>query len=167
MKKFVVGFVLGLLLLPLSAYFYLGSGKAPVATADPPLPFEEFMAKRALRARDQSAGSIKPPITADEATLVAGAKIYKENCAVCHGLPDRDVAAIPKGMFPYPPQLFRGNEMVTDDPVGVTYWKASNGIRLSGMPAFGHSLNDTQLWQVALLVSHADKVPPAARDVLK
>jgi mono/diheme cytochrome c family protein len=167
MKKFAMGFLLGLLILPLSAYFYIGSGKAPVATADPPLPFEESLAKMALRARDQSAGSLKSPLAAEEAALVAGAKIYRENCAVCHGLPNQPVAAIPKGMFPYPPQLFHGEEMVTDDPVGVTHWKVANGIRLSGMPAFGHSLNDTQLWQVSLLLAHADKVPPAAQDVLK
>jgi thiosulfate dehydrogenase len=167
MKKFIAGLILGLLVIPLCAFLYLASGKAPAAAADPPLPLEERLAKMALRAREGSAKSLKSPIGADEATLVAGAKIYKENCAVCHGLPNQPVAAIPKGMFPYPPQLFHGDDMVTDDPVGVTYWKAANGIRLSGMPAFGHSLNETQLWQVALLLAHADKVPPAAQDILK
>jgi thiosulfate dehydrogenase len=167
MKKFIAGLILGLLVVPLCAFLYLASGKAPAAAGDPPLPFEDSLAKMALRAREGSASSLKSPIAADEATLVAGAKVYKENCAVCHGLPNQPVAAIPKGMFPYPPQLFHGEEMVTDDPVGVTHWKATNGIRLSGMPAFGHSLNDTQLWQVAQLLNHADKVPPAAQDVLK
>lgn len=50
-------------------------------------------------------------------------------------------------MFPKPPQLFRGKG-VTDDPASETYWKAANGIRLSGMPSFKTKLSDTQLWQV-------------------
>ncbi len=167
MRKFMAGLILGLLILPLCGYLYLSSGRAPVATADPPLPFEESLAKMALRAREGNASSLKSPIAADEAALVAGAKTYRETCAVCHGLLNKSVGVIPKGMFPYPPQLLYGDGMVTDDPVGMTHWKVANGIRLSGMPAFGHALNDTQLWQVALLLSQADKLPPAAQDVLK
>ena len=167
MKKFIAGLIFGLLVIPVCGYLYVSSGNAPVATADPPPPLEERVAKMALRAKLQPARSLKSPVAADEAALVAGAKIYKENCAVCHGLPNQPVAATPKGMFPYPPQLFHGEEMVTDDPVGTIHWKVANGIRLSGMPAFGQSLNDTQIWQVAQLLNHADKVPPAAQEILK
>jgi mono/diheme cytochrome c family protein len=49
--------------------------------------------------------------------------------------------------------------------VGETYWKVANGIRLTGMPAYKDLLTDTQLWQVALLLSDANKpLPPAALD---
>ena len=167
MKKFVAGLVLGLLIFPLAGYLYVASGSAPTATADPPLPGEVYMAKMALRARLRDARSLKSPIAANEASFVAGAKIYKDNCAGCHGLPNQPVGNIARGMFPYPPQLFHGEEMVTDDPVGTIYWKAANGIRLTGMPAFKQSLNDAQLWQVSLLLAHADKLPPAAQDLLK
>jgi mono/diheme cytochrome c family protein len=51
--------------------------------------------------------------------------------------------------------------MVTDDPEGVTYWKVTNGIRLSGMPGFGGTLSDTERWQVTMLVAHADKLSRA------
>jgi thiosulfate dehydrogenase len=167
LKKFIAGMLLGLLLIPLGVYFYFASGRAPTATADAPLPFEKRLAKMALRAKLLPARSLKAPIAAEEAALVSGAKIYKENCAVCHGLPDQPVTVIPKGMFPYPPQLFHGEEMVTDDPVGTIYWKAANGIRLTGMPAFKSALDDTQLWQVSLLLANADKLPPAAKELLK
>jgi mono/diheme cytochrome c family protein len=50
---------------------------------------------------------------------------------------------------------------VSDDPVGETYWKIKNGIRLSGMPSYGHALTETQLWQVSLLLSKADQQLPA------
>ncbi len=50
---------------------------------------------------------------------------------------------------------------VSDDPVGETYWKIKNGIRLSGMPAYGNAMTETQMWQVSLLLSRADKPLPA------
>jgi mono/diheme cytochrome c family protein len=56
---------------------------------------------------------------------------------------------------------------VSDDPSGETYWKAANGIRLTGMPAYKDILSDTQLWQVSLLLANANKpLPPAALDIL-
>jgi hypothetical protein len=76
-------------------------------------------------------------------------------------LPGKPPTPQAKGMFPKPPQLFKSDEMVTDDPPGVTFWKAANGIRLTGMPGFASSLSNMQLWQVSVLLAHADKLPPS------
>ncbi|HMC58879.1 MAG TPA: hypothetical protein VKJ01_06795, partial [Candidatus Solibacter sp.] len=56
---------------------------------------------------------------------------------------------------------------VTDDPAGETYWKVANGIRLTGMPGFSGSLSTEQMWQVSLLLSNADKLPPTVRTALQ
>jgi mono/diheme cytochrome c family protein len=61
--------------------------------------------------------------------------------------------------------LFQGKG-VTDDEPGETYWKIFNGIRLTGMPGFSKSLNETQIWQVALLLANADKLPASAKAAL-
>ena len=58
---------------------------------------------------------VESPIAADEVNLRAGAKLYSTHCAVCH------------------------------DPVGEIFWKAKNGIRLTGMPGFVKGLSDTEL----------------------
>jgi hypothetical protein len=55
---------------------------------------------------------------------------------------------------------------VTDDPASKTYWKAANGIRLSGMPSFKTKLSDTQLWQVSELLAHANEIPETVKRVL-
>jgi hypothetical protein len=68
-------------------------------------------------------------------------------------------------MFPKPPQLFRGKG-VTDDPASETYWKAANGIRLSGMPSFKTKLSETQLWQASELLAHANEIPESVKKVL-
>jgi mono/diheme cytochrome c family protein len=69
-------------------------------------------------------------------------------------------------MFPSPPQLFEKDDMVTRNPEGITYWKVTHGIRLTGMPGFGSALSPTQRWQITMLVSHADKLSPAVREAL-
>ena len=54
-------------------------------------------------------------------------------------------------------------DMMTDDPEGETYWKVTHGIRLSGMPGFESTLSDTERWQLAMLVKHADNIPAPAQ----
>src|SRR5690348_5008551 len=139
MKSFVAGLLLGILVLPLVLYLYVSLGVAPVATAAPEMPFERRMARLARRARIRREMPTTVPIVADELNLLEGATIYREQCAACHALPAQEPTTIAKGMFPKPPQLFRGKG-VTDDIPGQTYWKVANGIRLSGMPAFRGAL---------------------------
>jgi mono/diheme cytochrome c family protein len=165
MKTLLLGLVLGVSVVFVGAYFYFSLGFAPVATSAPPMPFEEKMAHMALHARIAKEAPSNVPLPADEAILVAGALLYREQCAVCHGLKGRPETATAKGMFPKPPQFFQGHG-VLDDPVGETYWKAKNGIRLTGMPAYGSSLSDQQLWQVSLLLAHTGKLPPDAEKEL-
>lgn len=165
-KAFIVGIVVGVLLVLAGVWLYFSTGRAPVAAADPPIPFEKKLAKAAQHARIERDPHTDPaPVPADEATYLAGADIYKQNCAVCHGLPGQSQSAIAEGMFPKPPELFHGTG-VTDDPAWETYWKAKNGFRLTGMPGFKNHLNDTQLWQVSVLLANADKISPAVKSAL-
>ncbi len=120
----------------------------------------------ALHARIRKEAPRNAPIQATNDNLVAGAHIYRVHCAMCHGLPDQPDYATAKGMFPKPPQLFKGHG-VTDDPAGETYWKVANGIRLTGMPAYTGSLKDDEMWQVSLMLANADKLSADARNVLQ
>jgi thiosulfate dehydrogenase len=104
------------------------------------------------------------PIEPSPTNLLIGAQIYRDNCSQCHGSYGQP-APLGKQLFPHAPQLWspHGNGIVgvSDDPVGETYWKIHNGIRLSGMPAFNNLLNQTQMWQVSVLLANADKPLPA------
>ena len=163
--KFITGFVVGILVLVAGAYLFISFGGVSMMTSAPPLPFEKRVARMALRASLGKAADQKDPLPFNEANMTAGARVYKTHCAVCHGVPGGDKTPIAKGMFPDPPQLFE--DPVTDDPEGVTYWKVTHGIRLSGMPGFTGSLSETQRWQVTMLMAHADKPSPAVRAALQ
>jgi mono/diheme cytochrome c family protein len=165
MGKFVFGLIAGVILVPIIVYLYFMTGMAPVATTAPPMPFEKMFARMALHARMGKEVPKTVPIQVDESNLMAGAQAYKENCAVCHGLPDGKETDIAKGMFPDPPKLMQGKG-VTDDPPGESYWKVAGGIRMTGMPGFQKTLSNTQMWQVSLLVANADKLPQSVKDSL-
>lgn len=163
MRGFVLGVFVTILLIIAGGYLLLRGGGISLATTAPPLPFEKTIAKLALRARMGNAADRKTPLSFDDGNMLPGVNTYKAHCAMCHGVPAQPRTAISKGMFPPPPQLFEKEDMVTDDPEGVTYWKVTNGIRLSGMPGFGGSLSDVQRWQVTMLVAHTDKLSGAVQ----
>ena len=166
MLYFTLGGIATILALVVGAYLFINNGGVPMQTTATPLPLEKTIARMALRASYCSEAQRRDPLTANDGNLVNGAILYRENCAGCHGLPGRPAQAFAKSMFPPPPQLFQPKEMVTDDPEGVTFWKITNGIRLSGMPGFVGMLSEDQRWQLAMLLAHADKTPPSVRTAL-
>ncbi|HTU52272.1 MAG TPA: cytochrome c [Acidobacteriaceae bacterium] len=169
--RFWLGLVIGLVLIPIGVFLYLHYGNPPVAVADAPLPFEKEMVHMPMHARIAKDMPKSVPIQPTADNLTAGAQIYRQNCAFCHGLNNQNSTVAPH-MYPHAPQLWHahGSENVvgvSDDPPGETYWKVANGIRLSGMPAFDQVLSSTQIWQVSLLLANANKtLPQAAMDIL-
>lgn len=161
--KVLLGFVLGIVVVIAAVAIYFRWGSPPVATADKPFPFEKAIVQVPLQARIASQVQ-QPPFGVSEDVYEGGAKVYREECASCHGSPGHDVA-FAKHMYPTAPQLWKkhakGNVVgVSDDEPSETYWKIANGIRLTGMPAFNHVLSDTQVWQVTLLLKNADQQLP-------
>ncbi len=161
---FLIGFVAGALLLPLAFCLYLAFGHPPVATADAPFPLEERLVEVPLEARIAREIPSHIPIAATDEDLNAGAGLYEDKCESCHGTAD-EPSAMGRTMFPRAPQFWvkhaDGEMKVSDDPIGETYWKVKNGIRLSGMPAYGKALSEKEMWQVSLLLSMSDKPLPA------
>ena len=171
MGRFLLGIILGVVLLPVALLGWLWLGKPPVAVADAPLPREKQLTGLALHARISRELVKTPPIQADEDNLMLGAHVYSEKCAVCHGVHGKP-SVYGARMFPAAPPLWEKQSAsavvgVSDDLPGETYWKVANGIRLTGMPAFKGLLTETEMWQVSLLLANADKpLPPEAVDLL-
>ncbi len=164
---FILGIIVGVIVFaPLSAYLFAKLGGIAMASTSKPLPFEKTLANTALHASIGNAAQTKDPLPADDANLLNGARVFRENCAVCHGVPGRPKTSIAAGEFPPPPQLFEQDQMVVDDPEGVTHWKISHGIRLSGMPGFANTLSDTEQWQVTMLLARADHLTAKVKSEL-
>jgi mono/diheme cytochrome c family protein len=164
--SFLFGFVFALVVLFAGGWAYLKYGRPPVATDDPSFPMEAQIVHIPLDARIDREMR-QPPFDASEDAFVAGAQVYMQHCAMCHGTPGHDVP-FAKTMFPDAPQLWKAHKShgggsvtgVSDDEPGETYWKVKNGIRLTGMPAYRKILSDSQMWDVSLLLKNADQPLP-------
>jgi mono/diheme cytochrome c family protein len=76
----------------------------------------------------------------------SGARFFRDNCAVCHGAPGMPRSNISQGLLPSPPDLLGASRQ--NDPVEV-FWIIKNGVRMTGMPAFGKTQSDKQIWALA------------------
>jgi len=156
-KQFFLGVFIGCLVFPVAGFLYLRFGYVPVAVDGPVIPFEELLAGTAVQARIARDAPSKAAFPATEENIVAGARLYREHCVDCHGLPGSKPTPVSRGMFPQPPQFFDGQD----------YWIVSNGIRLSGMPGYKTTLSDEQIWQVSQFVANRDTLSPEADKALR
>jgi thiosulfate dehydrogenase len=166
MIRFLAGIVFACIALAIFVIWYVRFGSMPVATASPDMPFERTLAHWGLNAHVDKEAPKNSPFQATKEDFIAGAHLYREHCAVCHGLPNEPRSFTAEGMYPKPPELLKGKG-VTDDPAGVTYWKVANGIRLTGMPGYKKTLSEKEMWEISQLLASADKVPSDVSDVLK
>lgn len=156
------GVVLTLAVIVVGGYLLIKSGFIPANADMKPGFFELWIAKNSLDATlKKDAPSGPNPVTLNDQNLMRGVQLFAENCAVCHGSAKGADAPSPiaKGEYPPPPQL--ATDGVEDDPEGFSFWKIKHGIRLTGMPSFGYTLNDQDIWTLALFLKHMDKLPPA------
>jgi thiosulfate dehydrogenase len=167
MIKFLLGFVVGICLLLLAGYLFVTRGGIFMGTKGGPLPLEESITSKAISASIGRSSQDQSAVPADETNLLAGARVYKQNCAGCHGQLDQPASAIAKRFYPHPPQLLLPGKGVTDDPVGATHWVVKNGIRFSAMPSYDGKLTDEEIWQVSLFLHSADKLPPSVQEAFR
>jgi mono/diheme cytochrome c family protein len=171
MKTFFIGLIIGLALWPIGVACYIFFGNPPVAVADGSLPLEHQIRKVVLHRRIAAQQPKSVPIQPNEDNFMAGAQIYANNCAACHGTYN-ETTTFSQHMFPWPPPMWQAHGPkraigVSNDSIGGIYWKVSNGIRLTGMPAFKQVLTPTQIWQVSVLLKNADKpLPPPVQNLL-
>ncbi|HEY7981791.1 MAG TPA: cytochrome c [Candidatus Eremiobacteraceae bacterium] len=149
--------VLGLI----AAYAAITFGLVPANSDARASGLERWAARTSLNATIHREMSASPnPLPLSDANLNAGLKLYASNCMACHGASDGKASNIALGLYQPAPQL--GEHGVEDDPDGEIYWKVQHGIRFTGMPSFGKTLTDTQLWQLVMFLKQMDKLPPAA-----
>jgi mono/diheme cytochrome c family protein len=164
MKNFVLGFIVALLVAFGGVYMYVKKGYLSFDADQAPTQFEEHTAMAAVdAATDKRAGEAKNPLTADDATLAAGAKLYLDHCAGCHGVPSNPESTFAKSFNPEVPSFFKDAPDMSDTQ---NFYIIQHGIRWTGMPAWKQTMNDTQTWQVVTFLSHIEKLPPAVEKVL-
>lgn len=112
-------------------------------------------------ARDNSiehhAKGIEVPPLGDSAQVVMGFEHYEEMCVTCHGAPGVDRSEIGKGLNPHGPNLAKSIGDLSDAEL---FWITKNGIKMTGMPAFGKTHSDDKLWAITAFVKKLPAMTP-------
>lgn len=121
------------------------------ATAPHARPVEWLLTtarERAIAAR--SADLAVPPLD-DPRLLRRGIVLYDLHCVACHGAPGVDPSPWAWGLNPFPPSLHDAPQ-TTQGHAARTFWVVENGLRMTGMPAFGVALSEEEMWAVTAVV---------------
>ena len=114
--------------------------------------FEAFLHETMEHSVRRQAAGIAVPELGDTAQVAEGAEHYFAMCEGCHGGPGVEPGELAQGLYPKPPLLHEEEEWSDAE----LFWIAQNGIKASGMPAYGGNHSESQLWAI---VSFARTLP--------
>lgn len=105
------------------------------------------------KAVTRRAAQIEPPADLGaEAQVIAGGRAFEEMCSVCHTPPGRSPTVQSQGLNPPPPDAA---DLLQQRTSAEAFWVIENGVRMTGMPAFGPTHDDEQLWQLVAFLERA------------
>ena len=151
--KFIAGMITGWVLLAVGAAAVVASGTFDAAASRPPSALEKRVAGFALdRSVAHRAPAKKNPLGSSPDAIRGGFEHYREMCVTCHGAPGVDASEAGQGLNPPAPDLTLAKVQERTD--GQLFWILQNGIRMTGMPAFGPTHKDEQIWQIVSFLRH-------------
>jgi mono/diheme cytochrome c family protein len=135
-----------------SAWLVLGRG---FSAKDEPTFVEAFVARRVRKlATPRSERDAKNPVTSSPEVLAEAKTHFADHCATCHANDGSGDTSLGRGLYPKPPDLrVAGTQDLTD---GELFYIIHNGIRLTGMPAFGQGSpeEDPDSWKLVHFIRH-------------
>jgi len=150
---FGAGFLICAVFMVIVPLAVLGLGLMDMSASAKPGLVEKTLAPWALdHSVDRRAPDTKNPYTNAPDALSVGMAQYKESCVLCHGAPHVNAAEFAGGLNPPAPYLEKEDTQSLSD--GAMFWIIKNGIRLTGMPAFGPSHTDDEIWHIVAYVRH-------------
>jgi mono/diheme cytochrome c family protein len=162
-SSFLTGFLIGgaaaLVVAGAAAFAFSQSGLYNVGAAMPHTDFTEWLTQGTMiRSVRHHAKEVRAPQRFTDAQVVAGFCQYETHCVSCHGAAGVANQTWVNGMEPSPPYLLDASRRWTRPQL---YWIVSNGIKMTGMPAWRRSLTDEQMWSIVAYLEATDRIPQA------
>jgi len=157
--------VIGLLTVVLLGAIVTLTGSLDLSATTPPGKLEERLADFVLdRSVQKRAPEVKNPRDSSPAVLSEGLSHYRANCLPCHAAPKVEPFEFGKGLNPAPPDLSEPSVQARSD--GELFWITRHGIRMTGMPAFGPTHTDDEIWGIVAFVRHLPELQPEEVTIL-
>jgi mono/diheme cytochrome c family protein len=128
-----------------------------------PTELEAMLARNARHmAIPADARAKQNPIPASDENLRDARLHFADHCAICHGNDGTGETMIGKGMYPKPPDLRASDTQKLSD--GEIFWIIENGVRFTGMPAFGGTHDSQQdSWKLVRFIRHLPQLTAEER----
>jgi len=128
-----------------------------------PTALEAFFAQNAHRLSIPSgARNTHNPMEASDENLREARQHFADHCSTCHGNDGSGDTMYGKGLYPKPPDLRQAETQNLPD--GELFWIIENGVRFTGMPAFGggHG-SEEDSWKLVLFIRHLPQLSDQER----
>jgi len=103
------------------------------------------------------AEKIAIPARLTEQQVQLGGSHVRENCIMCRVVSGTEPSDVAKGLNPEPPRLAK---LASHRTKVELFWIVKNGIKMTGMPAFGLTHEDKDIWAIVAFVSSLPKLSP-------
>jgi len=113
-----------------------------------------------VAARD---GDIDVPQLKDPKMIAAGAASYDKLCTACHLAPGMEENKLRAGLYPKPPSFARRRRPGNPKE---QFWIIKHGIKMTGMPAWGVSYSDADIWNIVAFYQSLPNMKPEAYKAL-
>jgi mono/diheme cytochrome c family protein len=168
-SKIIKSFILGAIAAyGLAAFVLISSaalGVVPVQADVAPSRLEAAVLGAALHAavarRAPGGGN---PLPASEENVMEGARLYRQMCSRCHGLPNESDNIYGRSFYPPAPHLPLQRTSYSDTEM---FWIVKHGVRNTAMPGWGNLLSDEGIWQVVTLIRKFDSLPDSVAAELR
>ncbi len=155
-----VGWLVGVIaVVVILAILFINSGIYNVAATYPDrAPVAWVLSTTMDHSVRRHAAGIKAPALDDPAMVVTGLSHYRTMCVACHGAPGVKIGELGRGLNPDPPEL---TEAAGDWKPNELFWITKNGVRMSGMPAWGVTHSDEEIWAIVAFTRKLPSMTPA------
>ncbi len=122
---------------------------------DEPTAVEAFIARRLRHlAVPRGARTMENPVPLTEDVLVEARAHFADHCAVCHGNDGSGQTQIGQNLYPKAPDMASSTTQSLSD--GELFYIIKNGVRLTGMPAWGENTpdHDRESWKLVHFIRH-------------
>ena len=154
MKAFLILIVL--LIGGLSMFIY--SGYYNIAASEPHLTIVRWVFETARnRSVRYHADKAPAPSEREEADFREGFRHYDEMCVICHAAPGVEQSDISKGQNPEPPDLAKEVQEWSREEL---FWIIKNGLKMTGMPAFGRTRSDSEIGDIVGFITRLPDISP-------
>ncbi len=162
-KIIVVLFVAAVVIIAAAIALMIRRG---VSTRTPATAAETMFARGVRRlAIPAAARNMRNPMPLTPAALADGRDHFADHCAQCHANDGSGKTEIGQNLYPRTPDMRRAETQRLSD--GELFYIIKNGVRLTGMPAWGDDPDDADNWKLVHFIRHLPKITPQEIEEMK